>query len=110
MEKFEVEKEGVGTLRVVLFKIKEGIWEDLFWNFEDRFVFKAKIWYQLEEVFKDDMEKFYEVHDAYVDMKKMIRKKKNRGKKRKRSRVCRDPFQDFYGVFEVYSKMICEVK
>ena len=107
-EEFEIEKRGVGTLKITLEKNKEGIWKDLFQNFEDRYLFKAKIWYELEEVFKKDMEEFYRLNDEYVDLKKKEKKKKNKKKrKRKRGRICRDPYLNIYEAFKVYNKVVC---
>ena len=68
-------KRSVGTYEVVLKKKEEGIWEDLFYDFDERSKYTLKVWYELEDVYSEAMEQFYEKMDKYFKQKKEAKKR-----------------------------------
>ena len=76
VDKMKIEKMSIGNYRIILTKIKEDIWEDLFKNFDDRNKFTLKIWYELEDRYPAAMEEFYTKMDKYFKTKKEEKKKK----------------------------------
>jgi hypothetical protein len=74
-DSIKVTKKSVGTYEVVLKKRDEQIWEDLFSDFDERSKYTIKVWYELEDVYPEVMEEFYEKMDKYFKQKKEVKKR-----------------------------------
>ena len=84
-KKVEVKQESIGTFVITVEKSVEKIWPDLFRNYEQRSLFKTKVWVELEKEHKNDMEEFLKLMEIYLDNKQngnqeKIKKKNSRSK------------------------------
>ncbi len=105
VDKFILDKDSVGTYSLTLKKSEDKIWPDLFKDPKTRENYNPKIWYELEEVHKDDMNEFYEIMEVYNDKNSGKKKKK----KRKRRNTCRNKKATIIRALNVISAKICKI-
>lgn len=75
VESVKVTRMSVGTYELTMKKKEKGIWEDLLLDFDERSKYNLKVWYELEDVYPDDMEEFYDKMDKYFKQKKEAKKR-----------------------------------
>ncbi len=86
-ESIKVTRMSVGTYQLTIRKKEKGIWEDLLFDFDERSKYNLKVWYELEDVYPEDMEEFYDKMDKYFKQKKEAKKRQLKAS----SEVC--PFE-----------------
>ena len=108
VDRIKLEKMSIGNYRLIFFKTKSEIWEDLFANFDDRNKFTIKIWYELEDRYPQAMEQFYVKMEKYFKLK---REEKKRRASRATLESCPGHLKHFAGSLRDSSKVkTCAVK
>lgn len=75
VESVKVTRMSVGTYELTIKKKEKDIWEDLLFDFDERSKYSLKVWYELEDVYPEDMEEFYDKMDKYFKQKKEAKKR-----------------------------------